>query len=302
MSDHLKQARELPLPSREAMLHRAPSARRFWNDNRELLANAWAEWEQSEKENLPTLDESLLDASLRTSVTQSWSDPNKESLVESLWEEVIPNVFQCQFFQPDRIAELRSYLNQVWNANIPLRPPYGIVLNRGGAMLDSRSEGYLGAPGFQGFYRDLLDRYMRPIARLLFPEIMGYDNQTFGFSIRYQPTTDTSIRPHTDASSVTLNVNLNLPDEDFSGSAVTFFERSTGRAYDLVFKPGMAVIHRGNVAHAAQPIESGERTNFVLWLYGEHGRLPPQGVERVAIDARERWIVPTALSDKFAPF
>ena len=143
---------------------------------------------------------------------------------------------------------------------------------------------------------------MRPIARLLFPEIVGYDTQTFGFSIHYKPNTDTSIRPHTDASAVTLNINLNLPDESFTGSNVDFYDPSTGKMIGLAFKPGSAMIHRGNVVHAAQPITSGERNNFVLWLYGDYGRMPMQGSERVAIDAKQRWAVPTGALDEFAPF
>ena len=108
--------------------------------------------------------------------------------MQDLLQEVAPDVFQFQFFDPQRLADLRSYLESAWNAQIPLRPPYGIVLNRRGAMLDRRSEGYLAAPSFQAFYRELLDTYMRPIARLVFPEVMGYDTQTFGFSIHYRQT------------------------------------------------------------------------------------------------------------------
>ncbi|UTW11666.1 2OG-Fe(II) oxygenase [Marinobacterium rhizophilum] len=300
--NQLKRARTLALPSREAMLHRDPSVQRFWDKNRDLLSNAWKEWEEGEQDRLFSLDSSLLDKHLRSAVMQAWEDPTKEQAVLDLWQEVAPNVFQCQFFDPERLADLRTYLEAVWDAQIPLRPPYGIVLNRRGAMLDRRSEGYLGAPDFQAFYRELLDTYMRPIARLLFPEVMGYDTQTFGFSIHYQPNTDASIRPHTDASAVTLNINLNLPGEEFTGSAVDFFDPYSGQAKGLTFKPGTAMIHRGNVAHAAQPITSGERTNFVLWLYGDHGRLPPQGTQRTAINAHERWTVPAAVQDDYAPF
>lgn len=50
------------------------------------------------------------------------------------------------------------------------------------------------------------------------------------------------------------------------------------------------------------PITSGERTNFVLWLYGNRGQMPPQGVKGVNVDARERWTVPSQALDSFAPF
>ncbi|MEM5496597.1 2OG-Fe(II) oxygenase [Paraglaciecola mesophila] len=301
-TNQLNQARNLDLPSREAMLHRAPSVQQFWTNHYDLLSDAWKGWEVSNSDTLATLDSSLLDKRLRDAVEHAWADPSKELAVQDLMQEVAPDVFEFQFFDPQRLADLRGYLEQVWEAQIPLRPPYGIVLNRRGAMLDSRSEGYLAAPSFQAFYRQILDRYMRPIARLLFPEIVGYDTQTFGFSIHYKPNTDTSIRPHTDASAVTLNINLNLPDESFTGSNVDFYDPSTGKMIGLAFKPGSAMIHRGNVVHAAQPITSGERTNFVLWLYGDYGRMPMQGSKRVAIDAKQRWAVPTGALDEFAPF
>ena len=300
--NQLQSARALNLPSREAMLHREPSVQQFWDTNKDLLSNAWKEWEDSEKASLPLLDSSLLDQRLHNAVMQAWEDPSKELAVKDLLQEVTPDVFQLQFFDPERLADLRSYLEGVWNSQIPLRPPYGIVLNRRGAMLDRRSEGYLATPSFQAFYQALINTYMRPISRLLFPEVMGYDTQAFGFSMYYEPNTDNSIRPHTDASAVTLNINLNLPEETFTGSAVDFFNQTTGQKIGLTFKPGTAMIHRGNVAHAAQPITSGERTNFVLWLYGDRGRLPQQGAERLAIDAAARWTVPTTAQDNFAPF
>ena len=66
------------------------------------------------------------------------------------------SVNKAQFFYPDKLNVLRDYLDRVIEADIPLRPPYGIVLNRGGAMLDPRSEGYLAAPTFQTFYQELM--------------------------------------------------------------------------------------------------------------------------------------------------
>lgn len=302
-SNPLQHARGLALPSREASLRRDPSVRQFWEMNKETLADAWREWEATQSEGaLLVPDTSLLDGRLRDAVLRAWEDPTQETAVRELWQEVSPGVYECQFFDVDRLVEFRDYLEEVWDAQIPLRPPYGIVLNRRGAMLDPRSEGFLGAPAFQAFYRELIDRYMRPIARLLFPEVVGYDTQSFGFSIAYQPSTDTSIRPHTDASAVTLNININVPDEEFSGSAVRFFGSQASEATDLVFRPGVAVIHRGNIAHAAQPIESGSRTNLVLWLYGDHGQLPRWNTQSASVDAQERWKVAAPEQGDFAPF
>lgn len=298
----LQQARELELPSREAMLHRVPSVQRFWKDNRQLLSDAWREWEEDETDSLTLLDSPLIDARLRTAVRQAWENPEREVDVKALMTEVATDVYHFQLFDVERIVELRGMLEKAWDAGIPLRPPYGIVLNRQGAMLDRRSEGYLAAPSFQALYQALLDTYMRPISRMLFPEIMGYDTQTFGFSINYQPDTDASIRPHTDASSVTLNINMNLPDEPFEGSELDVLDAARGDAIRYSFTPGAAMLHRGNVLHAAQPITRGQRSNLVLWLFGDRGQIPPQGAPRRAIPASDRWVASNAEQDDYAPF
>ena len=304
MKDHtreLAQARSLERPSRQDMLARAPSVQRFWDNNRQLLASAWADWEQEVSASLSMPTEEVIDAKLREAVSLAWQSPESEQSVRDLWQEAAPGVFKVQFFNPEKIANLRHYLDEVANADIPLRPPYGLVLNRHGAMLDERSEGYLAAPAFQRFYRRLLDKYMRPIARLLFPEITGFDAQTFGFSIQWQAGMDTSLRLHTDASSVTMNINMNLPGEEFTGSEVDFYDAKTGTVKRLSFEPGTAMIHRGHVPHASQPILSGERSNMVLWLYGDSMQIPLSDTSLV-IDAQERWTMPTTARDSSAPF
>jgi len=303
VSSKLDMARTLVLPSREAMLQRAPSVERFWYEHKQLLSDAWAEWEVSQRSGLFKPDDSLLDPTFREAVKAAWNDPTKENAVEKCWTEVSPGVFQCQFFDPERLGDLRKYLDDIQEANIPLRPPHGIALNRFGAMLDKRSEGFLAAPGFQDFYSQLLDQYMRPVSRQLFPEIVGYDTQTFGFSIQYEPGIDTSLQLHSDASAVTLNVNLNLPGESFSGSEVDFYDPDSGKVRRLTFTSGMAMLHRGSIPHAAQPITGGKRTNFVLWLYGDRMQVPSDGgSQATTISAQERWTVPSTAKDAFAPF
>ena len=299
----LKKARTVTRPSREAMLHRDPSVNRFWNDNEQTFEAAWTDWENDSGHAGITLDSSLYAPELRRAIEEAWEDPTKEMSVRDLWTEVFPNVYKAQFFDAEKLPVLRDYLARVADADIPLRPPYGIVLNRGGAMLDPRSEGYLAAPTFQSFYQELMDIFMRPVARLLFPDVYGYDSQTFGFSIQWQAGKDTKLQPHTDTSSVTLNINLNLPGENFSGSAVRFMNPNSRKVESLTFEPGTALIHHGRVPHASEPITEGERHNFVLWLYGKGGQIPYQhGPAGESVSAKQRWTIPKVSSDGFAPF
>ena len=311
----LKQARALIQPSRKASLNREASVSDFWNNNRNLLEEAWTEWEIENKDNLLIPDETLLDPHLRQAIKDAWENPEKENAVADLWKEIIPGVYTAQFFDVERLAEFRNYLEAVANSQIPKRAPYGIQLNRYGIMLDPRSEGHLAAPNFQAFYNDIMNRFMRPIARLLLGTY-GYDNQTFGFSIQYNPDKDKDLHAHTDASAATLNININLPDEDFTGSQVDFHDKTTGKVVQTVFEPGKAIIHRGNVPHATHPITSGQRSNLVVWLYGDRMQIPRGNtssygnignssstiVTHKNVTARERWSIPTESKDTFAPF
>ncbi|NDV90914.1 2OG-Fe(II) oxygenase [Alteromonas sp. 345S023] len=298
----LQQARALDLPSRNEMLQRAPAVEQFWYSNRLLLERAWHQWDEQNTNLGQWVNESLISEPLRNAIALAWEDPNKEQEVANLWEEVLPGVYQAQLFDPAKLSLLRDYLSAAADAKIPLRPPYGIALNRNGGMLDKRSEGYLAAPSFQAFYKLIMDKYMRPISRMLFPESMGFDSQTFGFSIQYQDGMDTSLRPHTDASTATMNVNLNVPGETFKGSEVDFFNPKTGKVTRTVFAPGVAVLHRGSVPHAAQPITGGSRTNMVLWLYGERMQIPRGTLPTRKADANVRWTIPTVEKDDIAPF
>lgn len=311
----LEQARALTEPSREASLRREPSVSHFWNSNRKLLEEAWAEWEIENKDNLLVPDETLLDPRLRKAINDAWENPEKENAVADLWEEIIPGVYSAQFFDLERLAEFRNYLEATVNSEIPRRAPYGIQLNRYGVMLDPRSEGHLAAPNFQAFYNTIMDRFMRPIARLLLGTY-GYDNQTFGFSIQYNPDKDKDLHAHTDASAATLNININLPDEEFTGSQVDFHDKTTGKVVQTIFEPGKAIIHTGNVPHATHPITSGQRSNLVVWLYGDHMQIPRGGASSYSntgnsaskiettdkVSARERWSVPDSPKDMIAPF
>ena len=126
----LAEARALEVPSRELSLRRDPSVSQFWNENRKLLEAAWAEWEIENKDDLLVPDETLLDPRLRKAIKEAWENPEKESAVANLWEEVIPGVYETQFFDLERLADFRKYLEDVVNSRIPKRAPYGIQLNR----------------------------------------------------------------------------------------------------------------------------------------------------------------------------
>ena len=69
---------------------------------------------------------------------------------------------------------------------------------------------------------------------------------------------------------MTLNVPLS-PEGSFSGGALYFGDMHNKRSNDQDYsvyehKPHIAILHRGQHMHGAQPIESGERQNLIIWM------------------------------------
>lgn len=83
LSNQLERARAIDLPTREAMLQRAPSVQQFWDNNKGLFSEAWKEWEASAEGSQLDFDDSLLDARLREAVREAWQDPTKEIAVKT---------------------------------------------------------------------------------------------------------------------------------------------------------------------------------------------------------------------------
>ena len=295
-SSMLKRARALKAPTALSTDSGESEAVQFWNDNAKLLHAAWLEWEKTQ-DDLPILDNSIYDPVLRDAVQAAWKDPNKEDGVRTLWEEIAPNVYTCQLLQPDRIADLRAYIDRASGAGIPTRRPNG--MNRFGLILDPNTEGSVFLSGLDEFYQVLVDEYVRPLGRLFFPEYMQSpdDVDSYAFTIRYKEGEDVSLREHSDASLITMNINLNLPsrtnETNYEGSTLYFVDDGTGEHHRVRFQPGMAVLHRGLTRHAAEPIAHGERTNMVVWLFGQHGYVrfvPYEENERMS--RHERWSKP----------
>jgi hypothetical protein len=178
-------------------------------------------------------------------------------------------------------------------------------MNRFGLVLDIETEGGVSYPGIDSFRDTLVDTYLRPLGRMFFHNYIGPgdDSSAYAFTIRYQPNKDTKLKEHSDASAVTLNMNLNLPEEDYNGSSIYFVVVDgdldhdldhDGERHEITFAPGMALLHRGMHRHAALPIESGERHNMVMWLFGDHGyvRVAPyyeEEEQEQIMSVTERW-------------
>merc|ERR1719379_907476 len=144
-------------------------------------------------------------------------------------------------------------------------------MNRYGQILAASEEAPLGGI-LDGLLGGLIDRYVRPLCEMFFPEIVGAGDASsfYAFTVRYRADEDRTLAEHRDASVATLNVNLNLPGEEYTGSDLLFVDLDGSRK-PVRFAPGVAVVHRGSHLHQALQIESGVRTNLVIWLHAKHG-------------------------------
>jgi len=359
----------------------------FWEEHGTLLKEAWKEWwekevfaiishdtdnilkESSDEWLLPELSKALDEAI-------SSPSPQSEEKVKSFWVSTPTEGFSNETGQQQRhrqqfyttqqlpkgvyttssplltprgISYLRTLLALARSSKIPTRRPNG--MNRNGVILDKDVDGAIPVNAIvESFVEKMLvEKVVRPMGRVLFPEFVGCgdDLEYFAFTIQYDGgknenadadgecghintdnqeidnnglTKDFELKEHRDASVITLNINLNLPDEIGYGGSQVFFrpfpiEETTTTAtleessFDkctiedgcgtVTFSPGMALLHLGAHRHGSLPIRSisstgqrkNNRFNLVIWLFGKHGdvRIAPHSTEE-QMTLRERWM------------
>ena len=285
----IEQARLLQTPVPNATDGAEFEAAEFFDQHADLLHQAWNEFEDQLSTLLPIPMEDILDPTLHRALQQAWSAAaqkdmtgleESEAFLMNLWEPVAPDVWAATVLQPKGIEHLRKYLNLATSAGIPLRRPNG--MNRYGVIVDSNVAGAVPLKGLTSVIQNaLIDHCFRPVGRMLLPHYTSYNDKDndangFAFTIRYQSEEDLYLREHSDASLVTMNINLNLPNETYTGSDLYFVDpvaqqqQEEGREarHTVSMKPGMALIHRGLIRHAALPLRNGTRTNLILWLFG----------------------------------
>ena len=138
----------------------------------------------------------------------------------------------------------------------PADQPNG--LNRYGARLAD--------VGLTSLADHLLNEVVKPLAKRFFPaEKLA---EQYGFIVDYEQGKQRGLVTHYDASDVTLNVCLG---RKFEGGTLVFSDPTV----ELDHKIGQAVLHHGTRLHRAKPLESGQRSNLILWCRRKRKRLPP---------------------------
>ena len=289
-------------------------------------------------------DDGILTNELSIAIKNAFNNPNEftESIVKSLWMTTDPTtnqphlpkgVYATQLLTLSGIQRLRYLLDLATFSNIPTRRPNG--MNRNGIIIDHNVAGAVSMKSLITLIEDeIINRVVRPIGRMLFPDRIGCndDVEYFAFTIRYDDDgnssdssdersapilRDTELKEHRDASIFTLNVNLNLPEEEeYSGSEVFFrefpsvgddaFTEDDDNVGIVRFTPGMAIVHLGAHRHGSLPITTtpptsgnderssvmsrSKRYNLVIWLFGKDGdvRIAPYKMEE-QMNVMQRW-------------
>jgi len=123
----------------------------------------------------------------------------------------------------------------------------------------------------------LVESVVGPMVAAIWPECEGSLGGRHAFTVRYRSGEDRRLDTHVDSSEVTLNVCLG---GEFCGGGVYFHGRR-GDGDDPMTSPhpaqcllcrvshqhdsGTALLHRGDHIHGAHNIESGVRTNLIVW-------------------------------------
>ncbi|CAE8596174.1 unnamed protein product [Polarella glacialis] len=298
----LEAARELVAPKPTLREKAEFEGGGFWEEHDDLLTRAWQELGPRHGDLYKyghTFEKRYLSKALRRAARDAREGGNETS-ARDLFKEVVPGVFASEeLFTQEFLNDLLEELEHVQGSGIPMRRPNG--MNRYGVILDH--------VGLESSIQGLVEASVRPLASMLFPELVGVEDadEHFAFTVQYDTAGDTELAKHGDASVVTLNLCLGRPG--WTGGYLRFFERggsgfhvgssvfkalprgnASAGSGDLSFRPGLAVLHRGQHKHQALPLVDGVRTNAIVWLMGKHGvvRVAPYA-EHEQLSVYERW-------------
>ncbi|XP_069557630.1 2-oxoglutarate and iron-dependent oxygenase domain-containing protein 2 [Brachyistius frenatus] len=198
-------------------------------------------------------------------------DAGEDGLLELLEEEAAPRVYRFPVFEKSFCEELVEELEHFERSPAPKGRPN--TMNHYGILLDEL--------GFDdGFVTPLRERYLRPLAALLYPDCGGPSLDSHkAFAVKYDMNEDLDLTYHYDNAEVTLNVSLG---KQFTEGNLYFGDMrqvpvSDTECSEVEHRVTEGLLHRGQHMHGALPISSGQRWNLIVWMRAsrERNRLCP---------------------------
>ena len=186
-------------------------------------------------------------------------------------------VFAFPALTPRFCELMREELDHFERSDMPRAHPN--TMNKNGLLLYE-----LGM--YEELLTPLLERYVSPVAPALFDGgeremANGSDSLDHhrSFTVRYEPEgagKDVDLAYHFDDAEMTLNVNLGGHFEGgellFGGLKSDGDEKHSAR-YPHFHREGIAILHRGSHCHEALPVDSGKRTNLIMWCRSSQVRI-----------------------------
>ena len=180
------------------------------------------------------------------------------------WISLTDDVFMAPLFT---IKECRSLLHAIKNQSTAKESALGSPNNMheyGVTLTD---------PGLTSSIDALININLRKTIQQRFPDIPGsHFSSHHSFITCYGAEANHDLSLHVDASHVTLNICLHTQAK---GADLVFTGTRCREHVDTMpdqpvsqfkFRPGDAVLHVGNQRHFVTDLESGVRTNLVIWM------------------------------------
>eukprot|EP01112_Ceratiomyxa_fruticulosa_P006972 TRINITY_DN1794_c0_g1_i1.p1 TRINITY_DN1794_c0_g1~~TRINITY_DN1794_c0_g1_i1.p1 ORF type:complete len:366 (-),score=67.43 TRINITY_DN1794_c0_g1_i1:97-1194(-) len=168
-------------------------------------------------------------------------------------------LFSFRMFSDEFSRKLIEEVDHFQDSGLPVNRPN--TMNRYGAILDDM--------GFEQFFTDLREQYVKHFAAILYPHYGGASlDSHHAFIVQYKLTGDKKLNFHYDDSEVTINACLG---KEFTGGSLYFSglledPETHTENYECQMKKGLSLFHIGHHRHGANNILSGERYNLIVWF------------------------------------
>ena len=191
-----------------------------------------------------------------------------DDVIPNLLRKEMDGVYSFNVFNRTFVTMFNEEINNFYSISeyhkIPVRRPnsmnnYGVIVNE---------------IGMRPLVTSFQQKYLWPLSRHLFPVQASRFDDHHSFIVRYRADEDLGLDMHTDDSDVTFNVCIG---EEFTGATLSFcgmFGSPDHRHHTHTYQHevGRAILHLGNRRHGADDIQSGRRSNLIVWSHNNEYR------------------------------